>query len=100
MTSRMFSTPVQYCTRRSNPSPNPACGTDPYLRRSRYHQYVSFSKPTSSMRRSSTSRQASAGPKGGRPKDSVKDLYDRELERFVSADPKSILSTDKWQAHQ
>ena len=38
MTSLMFSTPVTYCTSRSNPSPNPACGTDPYLRRSRYHQ--------------------------------------------------------------
>ena len=38
MTSLMFSTPVTYCTSRSNPRPNPACGTDPYLRRSRYHQ--------------------------------------------------------------
>ena len=27
MTSRMFSTPVQNCTSRSNPSPKPACGT-------------------------------------------------------------------------
>jgi hypothetical protein len=38
ITSRMFSTPVTYCTSRSNPSPKPACGTEPYRRRSRYHQ--------------------------------------------------------------
>ena len=38
MTSLMFSTPVTYCTSLSNPRPNPACGTEPYLLRSRYHQ--------------------------------------------------------------
>ena len=29
MTSRMFAIPVAYATDRSNPSPNPACGTVP-----------------------------------------------------------------------
>jgi len=36
MTSRMFVIPVAYWIVRSNPRPNPACGTLPYRRRSRY----------------------------------------------------------------
>ena len=35
MTSRIFAIPVRYITQRSNPSPNPACLAEPYLRRSR-----------------------------------------------------------------
>ncbi len=38
ITSRMLSMPVAYITALSNPSPKPAWGTVPYLRRSRYHQ--------------------------------------------------------------
>ena len=38
ITSRTFAIPVMNWTTRSKPTPNPACGTDPYLRRSRYHQ--------------------------------------------------------------
>lgn len=33
-TSRMFDIPVRYITQRSNPSPNPACLAEPYLRKS------------------------------------------------------------------
>ena len=35
MTSRMLPIPVRYITHLSNPSPNPACLAEPYLRRSR-----------------------------------------------------------------
>ena len=37
-TSRMLPTPVRYMIRRSKPMPKPECGTEPYLRSSRYHQ--------------------------------------------------------------
>src|SRR6516162_7684730 len=36
-TSRIFPIPVMYIKARSKPSPNPAWGTVPYLRMSRYH---------------------------------------------------------------
>lgn len=36
MTSRMSPTPRSACKNRSNPSPNPPCGTVPNRRRSRY----------------------------------------------------------------
>ena len=35
-TSRMFSMPVTYMTKRSKPSPNPPCGAVPNFLRSRY----------------------------------------------------------------
>ena len=35
ITSRILDIPVRYMTQRSNPSPNPACLAEPYLRRSR-----------------------------------------------------------------
>ena len=38
MTSRIFVTPVTVIKKRSNPRPNPACGTVPKRRMSRYHQ--------------------------------------------------------------
>ena len=38
ITSRMFAIPVMNCTTRSKPRPKPACGTEPYRRRSVYHQ--------------------------------------------------------------
>ncbi len=38
ITSRMLVIPVTYCTAGSRPSPNPACGTVPYFRKSMYHQ--------------------------------------------------------------
>ena len=38
ITSRMFPTPVTNINMRSKPIPNPLCGTEPYLRKSRYHQ--------------------------------------------------------------
>ena len=38
ITSLIFSIPVAIITSLSKPNPNPACGTDPYLLRSRYHQ--------------------------------------------------------------
>lgn len=37
-TSRMLDTPVKYIIRRSKPRPKPACGAEPNLRSSRYHQ--------------------------------------------------------------
>lgn len=46
----MLSKPVENSIKRSNPSPKPECGTDPYLRSSMYHQYVSSSNPTSASR--------------------------------------------------
>jgi hypothetical protein len=36
----MFSMPVVNRISLSKPSPKPACGTDPYFRSSRYHQYA------------------------------------------------------------
>jgi hypothetical protein len=38
ITSRMFAIPVMNCTTRSKPRPKPACGTEPYRRKSVYHQ--------------------------------------------------------------
>ena len=38
MTSRMLAMPVANCTTRSKPTPKPAWGTEPWRRRSRYHQ--------------------------------------------------------------
>ena len=38
MTSRILVTPVTAIKKRSNPRPNPACGTVPNRRASRYHQ--------------------------------------------------------------
>ena len=37
-TTRMLDTPVKYIIRRSKPRPKPACGAEPNLRSSRYHQ--------------------------------------------------------------
>src|SRR5579871_2048965 len=41
MVSRICSSPHIHATNRSTPMPNPACGTEPYLRRSRYHSKAS-----------------------------------------------------------
>ena len=55
----MFFIPVSHRISRSRPRPKPACGVDPYRRRSRYHQYSAGLSPHSTMRRSSTSRRSS-----------------------------------------
>ena len=43
VTSRMFSMPVTYITKRSKPRPKPPCGTVPNVRRSRYCLYALMS---------------------------------------------------------
>src|SRR5262249_529184 len=53
--SRRWSMPQIQVTQRSMPMPNPACGTVPYLRRSRYQSKASFGSLCSSMRRMSKS---------------------------------------------
>ena len=48
--SRRWSIPQIHVTQRSMPMPNPACGTVPYLRRSRYQSNASFGSLCSSIR--------------------------------------------------
>ena len=53
MVSRRCSSPQTQVTSRSMPMPKPACGTEPYLRRSMYQRNASSGRLCSWMRFSS-----------------------------------------------